>query len=55
MKLIPLTVALLGAANAASVTEAPSGSEGESKLAELVTQALTGAPPGEITEPVPTT
>ena len=61
MKLIPLTVALIGATEAvhldlqANVHKSHGSSnqdESDTHLAQLVTQALAGAPPGEITEPV---
>ena len=70
MKLVPLTVALLGATSAVSLDNSathristyeedmahnkdmmPNEEEEDSHLSQLVTQALAGAPPGEITEP----
>lgn len=63
MKLIPLTVALLGASQAVTLEAHSSmqalakegdvtvNQEDDSHLAQLVTQALAGAPPGEITLP----
>ena len=71
MKLIPITVALLGASSALKLESQADAhmralamqgmsmkdvtdkqSDDDQHLAQLVTQALAGAPPGEITEPV---
>merc|ERR1711908_81781 len=49
MKFLQMSVALLGAAEAARLGATK---DDESHLAQLVTQALAGAPPGEIAEPI---